>query len=88
MMDTAGLTVLHPHSIPLGEVPPPPPGAIFGREELIEEIDKFCVLSLTHQNNGLITMLAPLRDYLGSRDPRTSPLLCAIRDHYSARLRL
>ncbi|KAF9785563.1 hypothetical protein BJ322DRAFT_839464 [Thelephora terrestris] len=51
-------------------------------------IDRFCNLSLTSRNNGFITMLAPLRDYLGPRDPRKSPLLCATRDCYSSRLRL
>jgi tetratricopeptide (TPR) repeat protein len=48
--------------------------------------DEFCVLSLTYRTNGFATMLAPIRDYLGPRDPRSSPLLCATRDRYLSRL--
>ena len=48
--------------------------------------NKFCTLSLTYRNDGFITMLAPIQDYLYPRDPKSSPFLCATKDHYITRL--
>ena len=48
--------------------------------------DKICVLSLAYRNNGFVTMLAPIREYLRPRVPLSSPLLRATSDRYFSRL--
>ena len=52
----------------------------------IDILGGFCALSLTYRRNGFVTMLAPLRDFLSLEEPKSSPLICAAKERYFARM--
>ena len=49
-------------------------------------LDEFCALSLTYRNNGFVTILAPLRDYLCPKDPASSSFLNITKEAYFMQL--
>ena len=56
---------------------------VAGRKNIV---DKFYVLSLAYRNDGFVTMLAPIRDYLSPKDPMSAPLLHSTKERYFSRL--